>query len=515
MGTWQTIILDVLGPDADGSRRSWRGRYFWGTADLDGDGVPEVITSLEPARRPENRTRIELLDARTGEVSSALDDMRIVTVDDEDLPADRVFHADHHGAALLTDRCGRTGVVLVDVHDRTVWWHLGPSRDGGVRRLSEGPVVRVDARNGGIALGDANGGVLLLDSDLIQVAAFTVDGRTSHPLMRTVSGEVEVVANVAGGAIVGVRGGRESWRVPGDIAAIHRDRRGRDLLVIVTSGESSSAVSVRTFSEDAVDGIRTWDVPGPVDGVLAFGVTPIVLIQRRSGPHTAQVIAFDAHGHELWWDDERGVHASEPLAFADGEWRLATDDHGVLTIRDGLTGAVLAEQDWTAGYTTPLAVRVDGAVCVLRADGAHGMELCTGTGQTLWRRGYDLFSIFPGVSAALGEGKGVLVAISRKGGLIDVLRVRDGKLLNTLAVGEQPERRPVLGIGSDLLVGTLDGDVVAVDALTGAERWTQRFTAAVVELAGVVAGGKIYLSVSTADGQIHVMSSESSPTDLG
>ncbi|SDL35305.1 hypothetical protein SAMN04488591_0798 [Microbacterium azadirachtae] len=370
------------------------------------------------------------------------------------------------------------------------------------------PTSRVDAREGGSALGDPYGTVILLDADLDAITSFTVEGRSSQGLMRTVPGGVELVVDVAGGNIVGVREGKEAWRISGEHAAISRDMQGHDLLVTSESSPVTSAVRVFRPDQGGEGEERIWGVQGPVDGVYVYGDEPVILVQRRSGPHTSSVIAFDTEGRELWRDDERGVHASDPLAQCDeGTWRLVTDDHGVLTIRDGLTGEQLGDNDWTAGYTTPVAVRIDNRLALLRVDGAHGIELCTLTGEKIWRRTYDLFSVHPGNSAVLEGVEEPLVAVPLSGGLVDLVRLRDGQLLNTVAVGEQAERRPLLGIGQDLLVGTLAGELVMIDPLSGAERWRQKFGASVVGLAAVVEVGRVYVAISTADGMLRVLSS--------
>lgn len=503
--TWTTLVLDVVGPASDGSRERIPGRYFWGTADLDGDGVPEIITSVESERRPGSRTRLEAVDGRTGRVVAAVDDVAVVTVDDETLPPDRVFHADRRGAATLVDAGGRVGLVLVDAEGRTVWWHPGATRDGAPTVLLDRPVARVDDRPGGRAVAEADGTVHLLGGDLSVTAALVLHGRSPRPLLRRSPDGVEVVVDHAGGRLSAHAADGPRWSARAGSAALCRRADGTDVLVSVDPGADSSAIAIRELGEAEPRLRASWTVPGLVDGVMAYGDGPTVLALRRTGPHTAGVVAFDADGAKLWRDDERGVHANEPLAFGDGRPRVATDDHGVLTVRDGETGVVLAERDWTAAYTTPIEVRLDGRVLLVRADGTHGVELCTVEGDTVWRRGYEIFAVHPGVSVLTGDRDEPLLAVPRRDGVVDVLRLRDGELVRQLPLGDQPERRPLLGLGRILLAGTVAGSLVAIDPADGSERWRREYPAAVEGLAAVTEGDRAWVSVTTADGAVRLL----------
>jgi outer membrane protein assembly factor BamB len=199
------------------------------------------------------------------------------------------------------------------------------------------------------------------------------------------------------------------------------------------------------------------------------------------------------------------VHANEPLAFFEGAWRIATDDHGVLTVRDATHGAVLAQADWTAAYTTPMAVALDGEQLLVRADGTHGVELCTTDGRTIWRRGYEIFAVHPGTSVIAGTESEPLLAVPRRDGVIDILRLRDGELVRELRVGDQAERRPVLAVGRLVLAGTLAGDLVAFDSTDGSEHWRRSYPAAIEALAAAAAADQATVAVATADGDVRLL----------
>ncbi len=218
---WATLVLDVIGSQATGATTRIEGRYFWGCADLDGDGVAELIVSPEAQRRPGGVGTIELVDARTGDILASCAEVRLVTTDDDDLPAHRTFHAERRGAVVL-----QGNLVLIERSGRTVLW------DGErTKPLWHEPVLRIDDRGGRACLTDTTGAVVVLDDDLLAEATITLNGRAPALLLWSpTGGTAQVVVDTARGELEGWDhdDGEPvlSWRVDGDPGRV-ASRRSR------------------------------------------------------------------------------------------------------------------------------------------------------------------------------------------------------------------------------------------------------------------------------------------------
>lgn len=489
--TWSTLVLDVLGPAASGATTRIDGRYFWGTADLDGDGIAELIVSPEPHRRPAGTGTVEIVDARTGLATASMHDVRLVTTDDDELPAHRTFHAERRAAVVLHD-----DIVLVDTNGTTLLWNGERTRE-----LWPKPVVRVDDRGGHVCLTDADGVVAPLDEDLAAIGTVFPGGRTPAVLLWS-PGAPQVVVDTAGGFLEGWTDEPAlAWRVPGDRGGLHIDAAGTPWLVAARSTGDGATVTAYRLEHGHPQVEWSVDVADRVEHVLAFGDDFTVFVGLRVAPHTTRAVMLAADGTELWHDPAKSAWASDPLAFRrDVRELVAYDDHGVLVVRDARSGELLHTDDWTAAYTTPIDLG-DG---MLRADGSHGAQGVAADGTRTWRANYDVFALHPGNSSVLISDERALLAAPRRDGVLDVLDAGTGTLVSSTTVGPQAERRPTIGLADTVLVGLASG-ILAAYTSTGDVAWTYDLGSAVESLAAVRHQERVVLAAGTADGRVRLL----------
>lgn len=513
---WRTIVLDVRRGFDGGVLAELPGRYFWGCHDLDGDGRPELVVSTETGRRTTEGSLLEAVDARTLRTVATLRDATLLTSADPELPAGVNVLADIRSAVEVTDSSGRAGLLVRRADGVHVW------NADGLRRIADAAYVRADWRGGELVLSTETGEVLRCGADLRPVAPpVSVQGRYCQPLVWRREYGPEVVTDVAGGSVVGgmPAPGRPDaldhrWDVAGTLPAMHRDSVGCARLSVAVDG----AVAVHSEPGTAVAAHVLVGVSAPpAVALVPYGDAFRVLVNMHTGTLTAGIAVYDETGNLRWLDAAQGGHPSRPgVAPHDGDWLVATDDHGRLRLYDD-AGRVRADTDWTAAYTTPVAVpdANGGTAALLRADGIHGLELLGLDGTPRWRKHSTLWRYFPGRSALARDGGGdwVLGAVGRDGRL-DAVDVADGSLRWSYDAGPTMPQRAVAagdvdGDGVDeFLVGTLDGRLLCV-GLDGDLRWEHRFPAAVTNpvVASVFDLDGVEILVATADGRLRVLAS--------
>jgi hypothetical protein len=199
-GSWTTLLIDPMRGMDDGPLLRLPGRYFWGCADLDGDGVAELIVSTEARRIPAPSTALEVVDARTLEVIDSVAGIGLVTSGDSELPRQIAFHALRRSPVVLDGPDGRAGLVLTDGRD-TVWW--SPSRGAAARRtvICPAPAQRIDVRRGRRVLTDDVGLLHVLDADLAVTRVISVLGSSSQPLTWQGAGGAGIVTPTFAGTV--------------------------------------------------------------------------------------------------------------------------------------------------------------------------------------------------------------------------------------------------------------------------------------------------------------------------
>ncbi|MBB5791168.1 PQQ-binding-like beta-propeller repeat protein [Jiangella mangrovi] len=483
--TWTTVVDDAV----TGERlRSLPGHYFWGAAGTLAIVSPATARALT-GREPTLAVRLDDLDA----VVASHEGQPVVCGADE-LPADVSFHAERRSLVGLAG-----GVVTRQPDGTAVWW--SPAT-GSTTPLGVPDVVGAYSGVGGaVVLLDAEGALHRIGADLSLGGVVRPGGRRAQALVVT-DGDRPLVL---------LDGERSSRAVGLDGSEVALPGR-----VVAAAREPSGAAVVACLMDDGVrcvglgGGEARAVVPArgrPTHAVL-FDEARLLLVAARTGVHTATIGVFRVvDGSPLWTDPDQGPHPNTPAVAqdADGRWLVAYDDHGQLTVRDGLTGEVLAKDDWTAAYTTPM--RVESPPGWLRVGGIHGIDAVDEAGAVRWRHGAPLWTYFPGEAALAGA---VLGCVTRDGRL-DAFSVADGRVLWSAELGAVAQRPPLVAVslasgeGLSFVAGTADGSLVAFSAGSGERRdWSVSFGVAVETLVVCSFGGPRLLA-GTADGVVHAV----------
>ncbi|TDC50308.1 hypothetical protein E1212_15545 [Jiangella ureilytica] len=481
--TWSTVVDDAV----TGARvRSLPGHYFWGTH----DGGRLAIVSPATTRT---------LTGREPTLAVRLDDWGVVRSHDghpvvcgtDELPADVSFHAERRSVV------GLAGGLMTRRPDGAA--ALWSPASGATVTLPVGDTVAAHPSAGGaVVLVTGDGALHRVRPDLSPGGVVRPAGRRAQALVVTDHDRPVLVLD----------GERSSRAI--ELDGVARALPGR---VVAAAREPSGAAVVACLEDDGVSCHRLGDgaVAGavrtagrPTHAVL-FDEARLLLVAARTGVHTATIGVHRLDGEPLWTDPDQGPHPNLPAVArdADGRRLVAYDDHGQLTVRDALTGEVLAKDDWTAAYTTP--VRVDDPAGWLRVGGIHGVDAVDEAGVVRWRRGAPLWTYHPGEAALAGS---VLGCVTRDGRL-DAFAVGDGRVVWSVELGAVAHRAPLvavtLGGGWSFVAGTARGTLVAIDAVSGQRlEWSVELRVAVETLAVGDFGGPRLLA-GTADGVVHAI----------
>lgn len=372
--------------------------------------------------------------------------------------------------------------------------------------------------------------VLVVDArgDLVRVDTLLASNVSpASPTWRARDTSGASIARPAPGAVAGVAGFRLLQPItdPPSFALSLLDSEG---------GERSAAPLSRPPS---------WDVlPGDLDG---DGALDLVAMTVDSAAAT-EVLAFRADGAPLWQSALTAQSGTSPLALADWDGDGADDVAlAVNTARvlAGQTGALLAESPATPflAYFMPILLDVTG-------DGAPEMTLQGGLYQArtlshdlqapLWEGPDDRPYPYGAVAACGGvptlvEGSlasAARLAITSMAGPSPGARVSavlaGGEAFPdeaaAEAAGAAPGQLGDVAVSANLsgldatptaLVGSTDGFLYAVDACTGALRWSHRFDAPVGApiLSDTDGDGLDDIVVSVADGYLYGLRHEILP----
>jgi len=283
-----------------------------------------------------------------------------------------------------------------------------------------------------------------------------------------------------------------------------------------------------------------WDVlPGDLDGDGALDFAAMT-VNSAAG---TEILAFTGAGAPLWQAGLTAQFGTSPAAV--GDWNGDGRDDVLVAVNSarvysGPTGAVLADSGGFLAYFMPLLADVssDGVPEVTLQGGLYGARtMAHDLEATLWQGPEDRPYPYGALATCPGSSKlveGSLASTARlsittmggaTGGARSTLVLAEGHAFPDEAAAEASGARlgqlgdvavsaNLAGDGSPTaLVGSTDGFLYAVEACTGALRWSHRFEAPVGApiLSDTDGDGLEDIVVSVGDGYLYGLRHEQLP----
>jgi outer membrane protein assembly factor BamB len=349
----------------------------------------------------------------------------------------------------------------------------------------------------------------------------------------TVAGLAAVRLGSAGqGSIIGADAGSASWRVPGTLLWWRQaggSAAGQTPVVVAGYGLAYEAGNIEndgdasTYAVNAATGALAWRTPRDAGGPLAYAAGPGAVFGLQLSGSTTHVIALTAAAGTPLWVREAGrlldnagagwlAYASKMvyIAAVTGQWNSsvrALDAHdgrqvwaaafpsytqqpviadgtvyastktGVVAL-SGSSGARIWESG-DLGEASGTLVTTDGIICGNIVDGAYGLDAATG--RPLW---------FADAGSTTAADSGILFCTAFSSGLlVHALHAASGRPAWTRIFSWNAE---VLAAADGVVYigGADNGELLAVSAATGQNRWSYRLSAPVSSVS--VAGGVVF-----------------------
>jgi outer membrane protein assembly factor BamB len=538
-GRWHTLVFDTM-KGYNARLADLPDRYFWGCRDLDGDGRPEIVTSIEKAAAVTTPTGLQAVDGRTGKDIAAIEAITAAALSTKP-PLDTIYRAMVTTIPYMTESNGSKG-LLVGKDGREYVWRIA----GGKSVLDP---IKMSAISRVVMSSEGTGRIGRLDLAIGNAPKATPPS-ASGPLVAQADGKRELILSLSDGTVIGgtpdlLHPGRfsQSWTVPGAMPSAWIGPKGERLVCTVGPGKDEVAVYRPTAGKAAAKPVFSIRTPVPVsrylvsrstEGLLPFGKTEMKLfVGLRPGVHAIAGATYDSTGKQIWYDKENGPYPRIAAAAdlnGDGSEELVVDNHGRHSIYDSQGHARTVAVGWSneipgrsdgAKYAVPIVgpFGLGGAIRIIMAGGLDALETLDANGNRVGKcnsaSAYEFQWCGAAVAKIRGTGDWDVGTVNGDG----VFYCSDANTCQTrwtLPLGAKATTAinissgDVDGDGRDnFLVGLANGDLLALDEKNGKGfvLWKVTFDAGVKEavMADVDGDGIGELIVDLDDGRVKVL----------
>lgn len=547
---WHTVVIDPM-KDFTARLQDWPDRYFRGCHDLNGDGVPEIVTSPTRTRSVSTVATLEALDGRTGSTLATLDDTHLVTVAETLYqPArphanDIVYYGAVRKPVMLTENGRPKGLLVKRTSGAAAefTWRIGTGQN-----ILEPFAVTPFERT-----------LLYSDSplELTRIPpstrmAVSPTPAASCPLVSRFDGQRELVLALSNGTIIGGQPDfsnpgqfKSSWRVRGAMPSVWLGPEGQRVLCAADPDQDIILLYRQPSTDTPPTAISlpmplnrntgfTDSFPRNAAWLLPFGATTMrIFVGFRLNEHALACGEFDATGKLLWSDAERGPHPrTAAILDVNGDDRpsIIMDNHGMQYLYDEqgrhrmiahCWGDTLPGRGDGCAHALPIAGHFgpQGAPRIFMSPGYSAMEVMDAGGNRLAQRALKNHYEFVARIAAAGRIRGDDawdIGIVSEAGVFHAVDLETCQTRWTLDLGV-PTFWPIAVTAGDLtgegrdhfLVCLPNGELVALAERNGQGivLWKKTFETGLWEalIADVDGDGVSEIIVQTDDGLVRIL----------
>lgn len=538
-GRWHTLVFDTM-KGYNARLADLPDRYFWACQDLNGDGRPEIVTSIEKTGAVSAPAGLQAVDGRTGKDIAAVDGITTAMVGTKP-PLDTTYRANVTTLPYLTAPNGSKG-LLVGKGGQEYLWRIANGKSL-LDQLKIGPISRT------VISSEGSGKVGRTDL-AIGTAPKTLPPSAFGPLVAQADGKRELILSLSDGTVIGGTPDlrhpgsfAQSWKIPGAMPSVWIGPKGERLVCTIGPGPDEVAVYRPTAGKASVKPVCSFRTPVPVsrvpvsrsaEGLLPFGKKEMKLfVGLRPGVHAIAGATYDLAGKQLWYDKENGPYPRIAAAAdlnGDGNDELVIDNHGRHSIYDSLGHARTVAVGWGsevpgradgAKYAVPIVgpFGPNGALRIIMSGGLDALETLDASGNRVGKCNSASVYEFQWCGAAVAKIRGTGdwdVGTANVDGIFYCSDANTCQTRWTLSLGTKATTAfnissgDVDGDGRDnFLVGLPNGELLALDEKNGKGfvLWKVTFDAGVKEavMTDVDADGKAEVIVDLDDGRVKVL----------